>query len=90
MGGVVRGGETYGDPDKPWVGLNPVLVAFAHEAEGADAAGNEELDGEDGVDLADELVADVDSRLGYRAAELKGGRQHRGAGFDGDDGGCSP
>lgn len=50
--------------------LDPVLVAFVEEAEGAHAGGGEELDGEDGVDLADELVADIDGSFGYATSKL--------------------
>lgn len=39
--------------------LDPGLVAITEEAEGGDGAGGDELDGEDGVDLADELVSDI-------------------------------
>ena len=51
--------------------LNPVLVAAAEEGEGADTRGGKELDCEDGVDLADELVANVDGSFSYRAAKLR-------------------
>ena len=67
-----RWGEAYRDPDQGGVGLNPCLVAFAHEAEGADEAGDEQLDGKYGVDLADELVSDVDGGFGDGSAELRG------------------
>jgi len=53
------------------VRLDPALVALAHEAEGADGAGGDELNGQDGVDLADELVADLDGRFGDGAAKLR-------------------
>jgi hypothetical protein len=53
------------------VRLDPCLVALAHEAEGADSAGGNELDSENGVDLADELVADLDGRFGDGATELQ-------------------
>lgn len=52
------------------MGLDPCLVALAPEAEGGDDAGGDELDGEDRVDLADELVADVGCRFGHGAAKL--------------------
>jgi hypothetical protein len=51
--------------------LDPCLVALAHEAEGADSTRGDELDRQDGVDLADELVADLDGRFGDGAAKLK-------------------
>ncbi len=50
--------------------LDPGLVAITEEAHGADGAGDNELDGQDGVDLADELVSDIDGRLGDRASKL--------------------
>lgn len=63
---------TYRNPDNSLVGLDPFLVTLAEEGDGADAGGNDDLEGEDGVDLAHELVADVDGRLCYRASELSG------------------
>ena len=51
--------------------LDPGLVAIAEEADGAHGGRGDELDGQDGVDLADELVSDIDGGLGYRAAELQ-------------------
>jgi len=65
------GGTTHRDPDDGGVRLDPALVALAHEAEGADGAGGNELDGQDGVNLADELVADLDGRFGDGAAKLR-------------------
>lgn len=50
--------------------LDPCLVAFAEEGEGAHSRGGEELDGEDGVDLADKLVADIDRGFGDGASKL--------------------
>lgn len=50
--------------------LDPVLVTSAEECEAAHSSSSEELDSEDGVDLANELVADIDSGLSHRAAEL--------------------
>lgn len=61
---------TYRSPDDARVALNPFLITSAEEGEGAHSGGGEELDGEDGVDLADELVADVDGSLGHGAAKL--------------------
>lgn len=55
--------------------LDPVLVSLAEESEGADSRGREKLNGENGVHLADELVADVDSSLSHRAAKLRSKRQ---------------
>jgi len=51
--------------------LDPVLVALVEKADGADAGRGQQLDCEDGVDLADELVADVDRRFRHRTAELE-------------------
>lgn len=62
---------TYGDEDQGRVRLDPVLVGRADEADGADGAGDEQLHGQDGVDLANELVADVDGGLGHAATELE-------------------
>ena len=42
----------------PGVGLDPCFVALVEEGDGGDDGGEEELDGQDGVDLADELHAD--------------------------------
>lgn len=51
--------------------LDPCLVSFAEEGEGAHACGGEELDGEDRVDLANELVSDIDGRFSDGAAKLQ-------------------
>lgn len=64
-------GETYGDPDDAGMGLDPRFVRGAEESEGADAGGHEQLDGEDGVDFADELVADIDGGFCDGAAKLR-------------------
>jgi hypothetical protein len=64
------GKGTYGGPDHAGVALNPCFVALADEGESADEAGCDELDGEDGVDLADELVPDVDGGFGDSSSEL--------------------
>jgi hypothetical protein len=53
------------------VRLDPVLIVGAHEGDGADGASDDELHRQDGVDLADELVADVDGGLCDGAAELR-------------------
>jgi hypothetical protein len=50
--------------------LDPVLVTSAEKGEAAHSSSGKELNSEDGVNLADELVADIDSSLSYRAAEL--------------------
>ena len=52
--------------------LDPGLVALAEEAHGAHSAGNNELHGQDCVDLPDELVSDIDGRLGDRTSKLWG------------------
>lgn len=64
-------GADEGDPDKERVALDPLLVALAEEADGADDGGRDELDGEDRVDLADELVADVEAGFGDGASEFE-------------------
>lgn len=51
--------------------LDPVLVGRADEADGAHGARDEQLHRQDGVDLADELVADIDGGLGHAAAKLE-------------------
>jgi hypothetical protein len=70
---ISRGG-TYGNPDNAGVGLDPVLVTLAPEAECRDGTGDDELDGQNGVDLADELISDIDGSLGDRAAKLSKAR----------------
>lgn len=65
--------DAYRDPDHGGVGLDPCLVVFAHEAEGADETGDEQLDGQDRIDLADELVSDVDGGFSNGSAELERG-----------------
>ena len=52
--------------------LDPVLVAIAQEGEAGDGAGGDELEGQNGVDLADELVADIHGRFGDETAKLEG------------------
>ena len=64
-------GDTYRTPDEALMALDPGLVPFVEEADAADAAGGDELDRQDGVDLADELVADIDGGLGDGAAKLE-------------------
>lgn len=77
--GCIRGfgvaGATYRDPDDAGMALDPCLVSGAEEGEGADARRGEELDGEDGVDLANELVSDIDGSFSDGAAKLNG-KQH--------------
>ncbi len=51
-------GAEEGDPHHPLVTLDPIFVRLAEEAHGAQTCREEELDGEDGVDFADELHAD--------------------------------
>lgn len=62
---------TYRNPHERRVRLNELLVAVAPKGHGADEGGDDELGREDGVDLADELVADVDRGLGDGAAKLE-------------------
>jgi hypothetical protein len=52
------------------VALDPCLVAGAEKAERGHGCSGDELDSENGVDLADELVADIDGRFGYGATKL--------------------
>lgn len=80
------GEDAYRDPDHGGVGLDPCLVVFAHEAEGADETGDEQLDGQDRIDLADELVSDVDGGFSNGSAELEGtllAREERWSCFEG-------
>lgn len=58
-------GADEGGPDEPWVRLDPGLVGGGPEGGGGDGGRGNELNGEDGVDLADEGVADVDGGFGY-------------------------
>lgn len=62
--------RTYRSPNDTGVALDPVLVTSAEKCEAAHSSSGEELDSEDGVDLANELVADINSSLSHRAAEL--------------------
>lgn len=64
-------GAAYRKPEDARMRPNPVSVRSAHEPEGADAAGDEQLDGQDRVDLADELVANLDGGLGHIPAKLE-------------------
>lgn len=54
--------------------LDPVLVCIAEEADGTQGCGSDELDGENAVDLADELVADIDCGFSDRASKLEGNK----------------
>lgn len=69
--GKKHGDLTYRYEDQRWVYLDPFLVARAHEADGAHGARDEQLRRQNGVDLAHELVADVDGGLGDAVAELE-------------------
>lgn len=75
-GARTRGGEgglcAYRYPDDAGVGLDPCSVGVAEEGEAADGGGDGQLHRQDGVYLADELVADVDGRFGHGASELDG------------------
>jgi hypothetical protein len=51
--------------------LDPVLVCIAEEADGAEGRSSDELDGEDAVDLADKLVANIDGGFSDRASKLR-------------------
>lgn len=62
--------RTYRSPNDTGVALDPVLVTGAEECETAHSSSGEELDSEDGVDLANKLVADINSSFSHRAAEL--------------------
>lgn len=63
---------TYRSPDEAWVRLDPRLVVLVEEAERGDGAGDDELDGQNGVDFADELIPDIDGRFSDGATELDG------------------
>lgn len=63
-------GVTYRCPDKTRMALDPRLVSIAEEADGAQGRGGDELNGEDAVDLADELVANIDRGFGDGASKL--------------------
>jgi hypothetical protein len=59
-------------PHQPAVGLDPVPVGAGEEGDGGENGGQEELDGQDGVDFPDELHADVQRGFRDGAAELGG------------------
>lgn len=63
-------GVTYRCPDKTGMALDPCLVSIAEEADGAQGRRGDELNSEDAVDLADELVANIDRGFGNGAAKL--------------------
>jgi len=65
-------GVTYGRPDEARVALDPSLVVLAKEAHAGDGTRDDKLDGEDGVDFADELIADIEGCLGHTTAKLYG------------------
>ena len=48
-----------------------MTIAFGEERKTREASSEEELDGQDAVDLADKGHADVDGGFGHRAAELR-------------------
>jgi hypothetical protein len=58
------------DPHHPLICLYPVLVARREEADSAQASCEEDLDGKDGVDLANELHSDGQCCFGNRSAKL--------------------
>ena len=59
------------DPHHPLVGLDPSLVGHREETDRAEGSGEEDLHGENGVDLSDELHADREGGFCDRAAELR-------------------
>lgn len=64
-------GVSYGYPDQARVTLDPRLVGRAEVANAANDTGNDKLGSQDGVDLSDKLVADVDGGFSDRATELE-------------------
>lgn len=65
-----RGRKTYRNPNHGRMRLDPVLVAIAEEAKCAHCACGDELDRQDGVDFANELVTDFESGFGDGTTEL--------------------
>lgn len=61
---------THGNPDEAGTSLDPVSVRVAEEDEEADARCGKELQSEDGIDFADELVTDIDCCFGDVATKL--------------------
>lgn len=64
-------GGTYGNKNQSRVRLDPSLVSLTPKAKTADDTRDDQLGGQDGVDLADELVPYLDGGLSNRAAELE-------------------
>lgn len=62
---------TYRDEHQSGMVLDPRLVALTHKAQCAHEPRHQQLHGQDRVDLADKLIADVDGRLGDAAAKLE-------------------
>jgi len=58
------------DPHHPLVALDPSLVRFREEADRAQGRREEDLQGQDRVDLANELHADREGRFCDGAAKL--------------------
>jgi len=48
-----------------------MFISFAEEGDGAEACGHEELDSQDGVDLANKLHPDIQGCLRYRSTKLE-------------------
>jgi len=61
----------HADPHHPLVALNPSLVRFREEADRAQGGCKKDLQGQDCVDLADELHANREGRFCDGAAELE-------------------
>src|SRR5437763_11610125 len=62
--------QPYRDIDKCRVRLDPGLVSSAPKAKGTNSGRSQDLYCQNGVDLADELVANVNSGLGHATAKL--------------------
>jgi hypothetical protein len=58
------------DPHHPLVALNPSLVTFREEADRAQGCREEDLQGQDRVDLSDKLHANREGRFCDGAAKL--------------------
>jgi hypothetical protein len=67
----VRGGQAYRNKHQGRVRLDPLAVALTQKADSAQRGCGQQLDGQDGVDLAHKLVADADRGLGDGAAKLE-------------------
>lgn len=61
---------TYRGPNDARVPLDPSLVARHQECKRADTSCDEKLGRQDGVDLSDELVADLDGGFGDGTSKL--------------------